>query len=239
MEELLEPQIIANLSELHTLLLEEENLDVTLQRITGLVRRSLPQCDGVGLTLLEGSKPTTAAASDEFTLKIDAEQYKTGEGPCLQAIVDHEVFHIDDIDIEERWPRFRDGAKEKGLRSSLSIPLPMASPNRGAMNIYSQETHSFNDKSRRIAQLFAEQTAVAISNAQIYISALRLTHQLKEAVESREIIGEAMGILIEREGVSQDGAFEMLKKASQQSNVKLRVVAERVVTQAVESKKRN
>lgn len=236
MEKLLEPQILTNLSELHTLLLEGETLERTLKRISGLACQSVAGCDSTGLTLLDGSEPTTAAATDEFTLEIDAEQYRTGEGPCLQAIADHDVFVIEDIHIEKRWPEFVGRAKEKGLRSSLSIPLPMTSPNRGALNMYSFEIGSFSSKTRQVAQLFADQAAVAISNAQIYSAALLLTEQLKEAVSSREVIGEAMGILIEREGVNQEGAFEMLKKASQASNVKLREIAERVVAQALEQK---
>lgn len=236
MEELFEPVVLSNLGELHTLLLEEENLDRTLKRIVDLVRESLPGCDSAGLTVFDGSEVGTPAATDEFTLQIDEQQYKTGEGPCLQAMNDHEPFVIDNIEDEERWPSFVEGAKEKGLRSSLSIPLPMASPSRGALNIYSHSPGSFDKKSQMIAQLFADQAAVAISNAQVYSSALRLTEQLREAVKSREIIGEATGILIEREGVSPEGAFEMLKKASQQSNVKLREIAERVVSEAVKKK---
>lgn len=238
MEQTLNPQIISNLAELHTMLLEEEHLDKTLERITGLVCRSLEGCDSAGMTLLEDSKPTTAAATDEFTLQIDAEQFTSGQGPCLSALNEHEVFVVADTRTEDRWPPFIQGAREKGLRSSLSIPIPLASPQRGALNLYSRTPNSFDETSQQIAELFADQAAVAISNAQIYGSALTLTKQLTEAVKSREVIGEAMGILIERENVTQEQAFEMLKKASQQSNVKLREIAERVVHQAVENKKK-
>ena len=236
MEEIFEPHVLSNLGELHTLLLEEEDLSKTLDRIVGLVRESLPGCDAAGLTVFDGSKVGTAAATDEFTLQIDEQQYATGEGPCLQAMNDHEPYVINDIEHEDRWPSFVERAGEKGLRGSLSIPLPMASPSRGALNIYSQSPGSFDEKSQKIAQLFADQATVAISNAQIYSSALRLTEQLREAVQTREVIGEAMGILIEREGVDQEGAFEMLKKTSQQSNVKLREISERIVSEAVKNK---
>ena len=233
----LDPQLIASLTELHTLLLEEEDLAKTLERISGLVCKSLEGCDGAGLTLIEDSKPITAAASDEYALALDGEQYKFGEGPCLQAIVDHEVYVVEDTEAETRWPKFIAGAKDKGLRSSLSIPLSTHSPSPGALNMYSNSPRAFDDKSRQIAQLFADQAAVAISNAHIYTNALRLTRQLKDAVATREIIGKAIGILIERERITPEQAFEMLKKTSQESNVKLRDIAERIVEHAVEGKK--
>jgi AmiR/NasT family two-component response regulator len=103
----------------------------------------------------------------------------------------------------------------------------------GALNLYSKRTNTFDDDSRSLGKLFASQASVAISNAQVYDAAIRLAEQLKKAVESREVIGEAKGILMAQEGVTDDEAFEMLKKLSQNQNVKLRDIAEKIVENAV------
>lgn len=235
-EDSLTPEVVASLSELHPLLLEEEDLEKTLERITSLACTSIPGCDAAGLTLMEDSKPHTAGATDEFTLDVDVEQFTNGEGPCLQAVTDHEVFCIEDISTETRWPNFIEGARKKGLQSSLSIPLPVGSAFPGALNLYSNSPNSFDKKSQQIAQLFATQAGIAISNAHVYATALRLTNNLREAIKTREVVGGAVGILIERERISAEQAFEMLKKTSQESNTKLHVIAERVIENAVPKK---
>lgn len=99
----------------------------------------------------------------------------------------------------------------------------------GALNCYSQSIGSFGDKEVRVASLFATQAAVALANAQVYATSRALTENLTEALESREMIGRAIGILMEQQRIDDRDAFETLKKASQHSNVKLRHIAAQVV----------
>lgn len=233
MEDDLSPQLIENLQELHGLLLSEETLQSTLERVARLASVTIAGCDSAGVTLLEGSKVSTAAATDEFTLKIDHDQYENREGPCLQALSTQEVVVVDDITSESRWPGFAKAATRDGLGSVLSLPLSVRDQPIGALNLYSKRVRSFAEDTRPLGRLFARQASVAISNAQIYASAVRLAEQLKEAIKTREVIGEAKGLLMAQEGVDEDEAFEMLKRVSQSQNVKVREIAQKIVDEAV------
>ena len=233
MEDNLSPQIIENLQELHGLLSSEETLQSTLERMAQLARATIEGCDAAGVTILENSNVSTAAATDDFTLKIDHDQYQNREGPCLQALSTQEVVVVDDIASDSRWPNFAEAAQRDGLGSVLSLPLSVRGQPIGALNLYSKTASSFGDNSRPLGSLFAAQASVAISNAQVYASAVRLAEQLRDAIKTRELIGEAKGILMAQEGVSEDEAFEMLKRVSQNQNVKLRDIAQKVVKEAV------
>jgi GAF domain-containing protein len=181
-----------------------------------------------GVTMMRNGKVTTAACSDPLAREIDEVQYATGQGPCLQAFEDGAVYRIEDIATEERWPEFCAGARDKGLGSSLSMPLIADDKSLGALNLYSRSRGSFDD-GRELAQLFADQASVAVANADLYSRALALASQLQEALESRDVIGQAKGILMATTKVSADAAFDVLRTASQQRNMKLRAVAEEVV----------
>jgi GAF domain-containing protein len=227
------PQLIDNLNELHGLLLSEETLGSTLERVAQLACSTIEGCDSAGVTLIEKSEVKTAAATDDFALKIDRDQYENREGPCLQALSSQEVVMVENISTDTRWPNFADAAARDGLGSVLSTPLAVRDESMGALNLYSKERHSFTEQMEPVARLFASQASVATSNAQVYASALSLSEQLKDAIKTREVIGEAKGVLMAREGVSEDEAFEMLKRISQNQNLKLREIAQKVIDDAV------
>lgn len=227
------PQIIENLQELHGLLLSEETLQSTLQRVAELACATIDGCDSAGVTIVENSKVSTAAATDDFTLKIDTDQYDNREGPCLQASSTQEVVRLVDIATEPRWPTFTEGAKRDGLGAVLSLPLAVRDQPIGALNLYAKRANVFSDESERLGTLFASQASVAISNAHVYASAVRLADELRDAIKTREVIGEAKGILMAQEGVGEDEAFEMLKRVSQNQNVKLRDIAQKIVDESV------
>ena len=227
------PELIRNLNELHGLLLSEETLQSTLQRVAELACATIEGCDSAGVTIMERSKVSTAAATDDFTLKIDTDQYDNREGPCLQALSTQAVVAAPDIASDPRWPSFAAAATRDGLGAVLSLPLSARGEPIGALNLYSKEPNSFDEASEPIGTLFASQASVAISNAQVYTAAVRLSDQLKEAITTREVIGEAKGLLMAQEGVTEDEAFEMLKNVSQNQNVKLREIAQKLVDEAV------
>jgi GAF domain-containing protein len=226
------PELIATLNELHTLLISEETLKSTLERVVELAAASIEGCDAAGVSLIEDEAVTTAAATNDFTLKIDVDQYENREGPCLQALRTQEVVSLGDVATETRWPWFVEAARKDGLGSVLSLPLAVRDRPMGALNLYSEKARSFDDNSQTLGKLFAGQASVAISNAQVYGAAITLSEQLREAIKTREIIGEAKGILMSQEGVGEDEAFEMLKRVSQNKNVKLREVAQKIVDEA-------
>ncbi len=225
----LSPELLDALHKLSSLLEGEDALTTTLNTIVELAVGTLPGCDSCGVTLRAEGKLGTAAASDEYTLEIDRIQYETDEGPCVEALRTGEFREITAISAETRWPDFCRGAAEKGFGSNLSFPLK-SDGWAGALNIYAISEGAFDDEARGLGEIYAAQTTIALRNAQIYDAARALARQLDEALTSRDVIGQAKGILMEREQVNPDEAFGMLVTLSQNANIKLREVAQRVVS---------
>ncbi len=209
-------------------LLAEETLEGTLDRIAVLAVETIDGCDHAGVTLIEGKKVSTPGANSDVPVRADAIQYEVGEGPCLDAIKDHAILHVEDLRAEKRWPRFSArAAEEAGVRSVMCFRLFAQEDTMGALNLYSREVGAFGSETEEIGSLFAAHAAVALSGA-------REKQHLEQALRSRDVIGQAKGILMAREHVSEDEAFDMLRRASQRLNVKLRDVAERVAHAAVD-----
>jgi GAF domain-containing protein len=221
-------EMLDALHRLSALLAAEDALEKTLQVVVELSVAVLPGCDAAGVTLRIEDKDRTAAASDEFTLEIDKLQYDAGEGPCVEALQRGETVFLEDISVEKRWPGFTQRAKERGLKSVLSQPL-REDGTAGALNLYSNQQPGFDEQTMRLSEIFAKHASIAMKNARTYAAARRLSEQLTEALQSRDIIGQAKGILMEREGITDGEAFDLLKRISQHENVKLREIAERVV----------
>jgi len=204
-------------------LLAEHDVQQTLQRIVDLAVETIDGCDHAGISFLKGKKVDTPAASDDVPRQVDNVQYETGEGPCLDAIRDHEVFQTGDLGAESRWPQFASRVqRETGITSMLCFRLFVAGDTMGSLNLCSKAADAFNDTSRTVGLVFAAHAAIALSTA-IH------EEQMDEALQSRDLIGQAKGILMAREGVTADQAFDMLRRASQRLNVKLRDVAGEMV----------
>lgn len=214
--------------ELAELLFEDETLASSLQRVADTAVRGVDACDGCGLSLLERGAVRTRTAAGDFAKAVDDTQYGTGEGPCLSAIETGEIVAVDDFATETRWPKFFRAAAVHGVRSSYSVPLRVRGDIVGSINFYGLRG-PFGPLDRRSAEVIANQAAVALANAQAVEDSRELTDQLHQALESRDLIGQAKGILMERLGCDADAAFERLREVSQQRNVKLRVVAEEIV----------
>lgn len=204
-------------------LLAEADVQHTLQRIVDMAVETIEGCDHAGISFLKGRKGFTPAASDDVPPLVDAIQYEVDEGPCLSAIRDHEVFRTGDLSREIRWPAFAVRAeRETGVASMLCFRLFVAGDTLGALNLYSKAAGAFDDDDQAAGLVFAAHAAIALS------SALH-TEQMEEALRSRDVIGQAKGMLMAREGVDAEAAFAMLKRASQRLNVKLREVAAQIV----------
>lgn len=208
-------------------LLAARTVDETLQKISGLAVSTVQGCEHAGVSLVRGREITTPAASDDVPPRVDAIQYEADQGPCLDAIRDHEVFRSDDLSAEERWPAFAGrAADETGVKSMLSFRLfADEEDTMGALNMYSKRPGAFDGEAEAIGAVLAAHAAVALHGAQA-------EEHLGDAVASRDVIGQAKGILMARQGVSADEAFDVLRRGSQRLNVKLRSLAERVVEQA-------
>lgn len=213
------------LARLHRALVEPEDLAATLDRIVFLALDSVPGCDEASITVAtEG--PSTAAHSGHETLALDEAQYQRGGGPCVHAFEARQVVAMPDIAIDERWPGFRDEAIRQGFRSSLSFPMEVHGRALGSINMYSRGVDSFDDRSTRIATLFAEQGGIALINALNAVELLQLADQFRDGMRHRDVIGQAKGILMCQRKINADDAFEVLREASQRQNRKLRDLAE-------------
>lgn len=203
-------------------LLSEHLVPDTLQRIVELAVEHLEACEFAGITSIEAGRITSPASSDEVPRIVDAIQAEVGEGPCVDAIRDHEVFLTGDLIAEQRWPQFSRRAHEQtGVISILSIRLFAEHNTMGALNLYSTATDAFDETDVAMAAVFATHAAVAMTAA-------RREANLERKVETRDLIGRAKGILMSLRHVTDDQAFELLRAASQRLNIKLTAVAQQV-----------
>jgi GAF domain-containing protein len=208
-------------------LLTQETVQQTLDRIVEHAVSLVDGCEFAGILTVESGKPRTLAATHEAARESDRLQVEVGEGPCLDsALLDKRVFRIDDLAAEERWPRYVPKARELGIGSAMGFLLYTRDRNLGALNVYGSRPDAFTQHSEHVGWLLASHAAVAFASA-------RSDAQLQEAVASRQEIGEALGIVMERHKVTEQEAFDLLRRHSQERNVKLRELA-RALTQTGE-----
>lgn len=220
------------LTELAGLLLDDTGVEQTLQRVIDVAVQVVRGCDAAGVTITATGPPRTAAHTDERTLAIDADQYETGEGPCLEAATTQTTQQVDLDEASDRWPAFTRAARADGVHSFLAAPLAVRGEALGALNLYSRHHDGFGSIDEGFVQLLAGQASAAISNALRFSEAKTLATQLEQALESRAIIEQAKGVLISSLGVGADQAFDVLRQGSQRTNTKLRDVAADVVERA-------
>jgi GAF domain-containing protein len=227
----------ADLTSLHQALaqvvLGGRDLTEVLAEISGIARRALPASEASSITLVRGEKAFTAAFDGQLAMDADEMQYQRGYGPCLDAGRAAQVFLVEDMRTEQRWPDYARHAVERGVRSSLSIPLPFQTGTIGALNNYATRPGAFTERDVVLGQEVAEWVALAVGNAELAARAHGELGHLRTAMVSRAVIEQAKGILMERHKVTEDQAFVMLSAASQHTNTKLRDVAEQLVLTGV------
>lgn len=203
-------------------LLEERDMTETLQRIVELAVEHLEGCEYAGISYVEHRRITSPASSNDIPRTVDEIQAEVDEGPCLDAIREHEVFRTPDLSAESRWPQFSKRAHEEtGITSILSLRLFSEADTMGALNLYSTRPDAFDDSAVALGAIFATHAAVAMRSA-------KREANLERKAQTRDLIGRAKGIVMSLEHVSEDKAFELLVEASQRLNVKLVDVAEEV-----------
>jgi GAF domain-containing protein len=211
--------------ELATVVLVGRDLADVLDEITKVARRAMPGTEAASITLIRGENAFTAAYDGQMALDADELQYERGYGPCMDAARAGQVFLIEDMRTEQRWPDYARHAAAQGVGSSLSIPLPFQSATIGALDTYAGRPHAFDEADVALGEDVASWLALAVSNADTAARTDEDLAHMRKAMMSRAVIEQAKGILMERHKVTDDQAFTILTHASQRTNVKLRDVA--------------
>ncbi|TDC48727.1 ANTAR domain-containing protein [Jiangella ureilytica] len=183
-----------------------------------------------GITTSYDGQPRTVVTSDPRAALVDEGQYEGGWGPCVHALATGDVVEIVDQESDPRWPEYRVHAVALGVRSSLSLPLVVNGDVIGAMNLYDfDEPEAFDIQNRRRAETFATQASTALALALRQVHDAELAEQMEQALATRSVIDQAIGIVMAQQRCSAEQAFATLRKHSQNNNLKLRTVAERMV----------
>ena len=213
-------ELASRLGEIARSLHAESDTSAMLDELVETAVRLVPGTQDGSISLVEHRTTIMAAhPTSGFPAEIDMIQTAAGEGPCLDAAYREHVVRVRDLRDEERWPRFAPRAAAAGARSMLCLRLYVEDDDLGALNLYSREPDAFDEESEQIGLVFASHAAVAFAGR-------RAEDQLVRAIDTRDLIGQAKGILMERYAVDEAQAFRLLTRLSQNSHRKLRDVAE-------------
>jgi GAF domain-containing protein len=202
-------------------------LEDTLSSICEAARDALPGFDAVGLSTIDraGNVATRAGTSD-LVWELDRLQYELAEGPCVESLEDKTVVMAPHIRTSGRWPRYAPAAVALGLRSQMGVKLYLDDEGTvGGLNMYSTTSDTIEKDSVGMAELFAAHAAIAMGQA-------RHVETLQEALSSRSTISQAVGLLMQKYGLTDDAAFGLLVRTSSHANVKIRDIAAEMVDKA-------
>lgn len=220
-----------DLGEVVVALFSSKAVHQTLQQVVDLAERAVDGCEAAGILRIGPEGMSTLAASSPLVEALDQLQIDAGEGPCVDAATSGSSVHVHDLLDDGRWPTFGPLAVARGIRTVLAHPLTADPPS--ALNLYARLPAAFGPTDRAQASLFAVLARVALGSAREAARDravdARAAGNLTEALRTRTVIGQAQGLLMERERITADQAFDVLRKASQQMNIKLREVAATLV----------
>lgn len=209
-----------------------------LGSVAEFAANAIPGVDGVSIALLQPHKSETGvqlvSATADFVAEIDRVQYEElREGPCITSMQTGRVVVSGSLGGDDRWPHFGGRVARMAVHSALSLPLIVDGEVIGAINTYARTRDAFGDHAVDLGSRFAAPAAVAVHNAQLLASARDRAEALQRALRSRAVIDQAIGIIRSRSGGSAEEAFDRLKQLSQVDNIKVAVIAERLVEEAV------
>jgi len=195
-------------------------VDAALELVTALAQATVGGADGASVSIARHGRMGTVAATDDTVAQMDRDQYATGQGPCLAAAGEGHRFHVESVADDARWPDFVPRARAGGIGSILSTPL-MAAAGRsvGALNIYSRTERAFGPPEQELAALFATQASRILDSAGV---AAEQATRLQAALRVRELIAQAQGVVMARQGVSAAAASATLLRSSRQAHISLR-----------------
>lgn len=221
-----EQELAEAFAEITRVLLAAADVQQTLDRMCHWLVSTVEGCDHAVVTLVKDESFDSKASSDDVGPAVDAIQFEVNEGPSVQAIREHLTLQADDLTSESRWPNFSRRASEAtGVRSMLAFRLFLSEDTLGSLNLYSKRSRAFTEESVAVGTIFATHAVVALRAAQTREN----LGQLRQVLESRELVAEAKGILMGRRSISSEVAMELLCRSAERLKIELRELARRVV----------
>lgn len=222
----LSPDLVAAFDEITASLTSASDLTDTFTRVAATAERTIDGCHAASVSMMERHGFVTKACTDEVARRGDLIQYEAGEGPCLSAATEQSVVYTPQMRMDHRWPVSASRlVAELGVGSMLSARLSFEehrSETLGSINLYSMRENAFGEQDQILVVLLASLTSVVAHHA-------RVRTDLEEGMVSRQVIGEAVGIVRAQHAASSEEAFRLLVTASNRMNVKLRIIAEQLV----------
>ncbi|MFE4543859.1 GAF and ANTAR domain-containing protein [Arthrobacter sp. NPDC056727] len=215
------------------LLLTEPVVDRAVESLAQVAHESLAGSMGAGGTLIDAQgRPTSTASTNALVKEADRLQYDLGQGPCLSAWAGGRIVRVDDVRTDRRWPEWSAASAPLGLLSCISVPLlvPDISGSSepepiGALKVYADRPHAFDEHSEQILSLLAGPAALFLSNLQARERAATLSEALKDALHTRSVIDMAKGVLMERLQVGERDALQVMMARSRDEDARLSTVA--------------
>jgi GAF domain-containing protein len=218
-----QPDLMSTFVDLQALMVTTPHVDGFLQHITQLAARLT---GGMSCSVtLAGTQPYTVSSSDDLAERVDQMQYSQDAGPCLDAVRTGSATLVQDLDSDCPWPLYRRRAREVGVRSSMSLPLTVSDTTIGGLNLYSTRPAAFHPDLRNTLAVFAAQAAAALAMIVRHDRQAQTSAQLEEALSSRSVIDQALGILMAQQRCTAEEALTLLRSHSQNTNRKVRDVA--------------
>jgi GAF domain-containing protein len=223
-----EEELVAEIAAVANALLSGNTLEETLQQVVSTAVSAMDGCDSAGVFVVDGRAVRSVAYTSDAVVELDRFQDTLDEGPCLDAASSAAVVYVSDLSEDDRYPGFRAAAMSADIRTVLACPLSTDGM-RGALNLYARLPNAFGATDRAKGTILAALAGAAIASTTRRADLQSQNLNLQAALISRELIGQAQGILMERERVSAEQAFDILRRASQHLNEKLRDVAQTLV----------
>lgn len=225
-----------SLAALSMYLVGDTTMGETLQRVCEATLTALPAARYVGISLAPQARLGDYVVTDPVLNVIDDAQYRTADGPCVEAFITGEIVIVRSTFEDGPYPEFRAAARRHGILSVVSLPMKAATETIGVLNLHAEAEYAFKAADLDDAVRLASQAAFVLANVRAYRDARSLSENLTQAMQSRAVIEQAKGIIIGVMGVSADEAFEQLRQQSQHENVKVREIAAEIVRRAQRSR---
>ena len=217
------------LAQMSQVLLAAQTAATAIDLVGKLAVAAIPLTIGAGVTIVDAHGKRSRAATDALVEKADALQYQLDAGPCLSAWRDQTPIRIDDVVTERRWPQWTASVAPLGVQAMVSVPMVTAGKSLGAIKVYSDQARAYDADTERVLGLFADQAAVLLANTQTITEARQLSANMTEALDRRDVVAQATGVMLAHGAVDIESGFLLLLNAAHSSKVTLFEAAQAMI----------